>query len=683
MRCANSERGCQWTGTVGTLVNHLASCQFALVPCPNKCEEDKGAGELLLIRKHIDEHLKTKCLKRAYECPHCGEKGTFASITEGHDQVCEKRRVACPNKGSGCSLSIERGKTKEHVVSDCEYTEVACVYESLGCGVRMLRKDKATHENMAREKHMDLCLVNLKVLSSDQKTLTDTVKLSEERLKSLEKSIALKDEQYKCLTEDYIKLSKKNETLTNKLTMLSDEHDSLSTRNEIQTMNLATLSEKHDFLPKKTETSMKLAMLSDKHDSLSTRNEILTMNINTLSEKQDSLSEKTETSTMKLVILLDKHDSLSEKNETLAMKLAKLSDKQYSLSKKHETLSNQHQMLSGTVSSHKEQHKVLSREEKFIFKLPHYVIMKEKNEMFFSEPFYTHSSGYKMCIVIDSSGCGGGKNTHVSVFKKILAGRYDNQLHWPLLGTVTCELLNQIEDNNHHRKDITFIASSDMRVGGSFGYSKFLPHSSLGHNPATNTKYLMDGSLYFRVSVKVDNHKPWLVCTDFNSNRVIESSPEVIFCVTEYNKLKTRNMRTKSNSFYTSIEGYLMCIPVDANGCGVGENTHMSVFTQLLQGHYDHQLHWPFLGTVTYELLNQLEDNNHHSMEISHDAKDDLRANSTGYGYLKFIPHSSLGHNPATNTQYLLDDTLYFRVSVKVDNHKQWLVCTLPINTDC
>ena len=50
---------------------------------------------------------------------------------------------------------MEQGAIKEHVNSNCEYTEVACVYESLGCGVKMLRKDKATHENEVREKHMD------------------------------------------------------------------------------------------------------------------------------------------------------------------------------------------------------------------------------------------------------------------------------------------------------------------------------------------------------------------------------------------------------------------------------------------------------------------------------------------------------------------------------------------------
>ena len=249
MRCTNTEKGYQWTGTVGTLDDHIASCQFAQVPCPNKCAEDKG-GELLLISRYLDQHLNTKCPKRAYKCLHCREKGTFPSITEDHDYVCEKKIVACPNKRSGCSLSMERGKTKEHLSCDCKYAEVTSVYESLGCGVKMLRKDREKHEKKDQEKHVDLSLVNVKLQKVEQKTLT---KLSEEKHKSLEKSIALKDMQHKRLTEEHNKLSKKNDTLTMKVMMLSLKHNSLSKRNETIMMTLEALSEKHETLSNQHE----------------------------------------------------------------------------------------------------------------------------------------------------------------------------------------------------------------------------------------------------------------------------------------------------------------------------------------------------------------------------------------------------------------------------------------------
>ena len=54
---------------------------------------------------------------------------------------------------------------KEHVSGDCEYTEVACVYESLGVGVKILRKDKENHEKRYRENHLDLSMITVRVLS--------------------------------------------------------------------------------------------------------------------------------------------------------------------------------------------------------------------------------------------------------------------------------------------------------------------------------------------------------------------------------------------------------------------------------------------------------------------------------------------------------------------------------------
>jgi TNF receptor-associated factor 4 len=34
-KCSN--RGCQWTGEMGTLKRHLNRCDFVMVECPNKC----------------------------------------------------------------------------------------------------------------------------------------------------------------------------------------------------------------------------------------------------------------------------------------------------------------------------------------------------------------------------------------------------------------------------------------------------------------------------------------------------------------------------------------------------------------------------------------------------------------------------------------------------------------------
>ena len=94
----------------------------------------------------------------------------------------------------------------------------------------------------------------------------------------------------------------------------------------------------------------------------------------------------------------------------------------------------------------------------------------------------------------------------------------------------------------------------------------------------------------------------------------------------------------------------------------------MSVFTRILRGKYDTGLKWPFVGDVKITLLNQLEDRNHHTNMTSFTADDPMP-----WGKRRFIPHSALAHNPVKNTQYLRDDTLYFRVAVEVASNKPWL----------
>ena len=115
-----------------------------------------------------------------------------------------------------------------------------------------------------------------------------------------------------------------------------------------------------------------------------------------------------------------------------------------------------------------------------------------------------------------------------------------------------------------------------------------------------------------------------------------------------------------------------MEVRVYANGCGEGEGTDLSVFTAITEGKYDAGLKWPFVGKVTITLLNQLEDKNHHT-DIASFTAADKRTRTDAWGKPQFIPHSALAHDPVKNTQYLKDDTLYFRVLVEVDNHKPWL----------
>ena len=144
------------------------------------------------------------------------------------------------------------------------------------------------------------------------------------------------------------------------------------------------------------------------------------------------------------------------------------------------------------------------------------------------------------------------------------------------------------------------------------------------------------------------------------------------FKLTEYQKKKDNNERTESPSFYTSPEGYCMRLQVDANGDGDGKQTHVSTFVKILEGEHDKTLKWPFTGTYVFELLNQLEDKNHHTKTLNITSTHKSSVGSA-WGYPRFISHSKLNHIPSINTQYLKDDTLYFRLTVTPSDYKPWL----------
>ena len=117
---------------------------------------------------------------------------------------------------------------------------------------------------------------------------------------------------------------------------------------------------------------------------------------------------------------------------------------------------------------------------------------------------------------------------------------------------------------------------------------------------------------------------------------------------------------------------------MDANGLGTAKGTHVSVFCFVKKGRYDDELKCPFNGKITITLLNQIQNNKHHAKLVTVEPPHDkyMLPGGTGWGHPQFIPHSKLAHDPENGTQYLKDDTLYFKVLVEPAEHKPWLECT-------
>ena len=141
VRCENTDQGCRWEGTVGTLDHHMDKCDFTLIHCPNKWELlNEGAS---IMKKDLQKHLLMNCMNRTHKCAYCGMEGKHHRITGYHSRHCKKKIIVCPNKG--CTKEFELVDKERHLKS-CEYSEVSCKYYELGCTVKKMRRDIALHE---------------------------------------------------------------------------------------------------------------------------------------------------------------------------------------------------------------------------------------------------------------------------------------------------------------------------------------------------------------------------------------------------------------------------------------------------------------------------------------------------------------------------------------------------------
>jgi len=141
--------------------------------------------------------------------------------------------------------------------------------------------------------------------------------------------------------------------------------------------------------------------------------------------------------------------------------------------------------------------------------------------------------------------------------------------------------------------------------------------------------------------------------------------------MTNYEETKKGDGQWYSPPFYTHPQGYKMCLRVDANGCGDGKGTHISVFAFLMQGEFDDILKWPFQGRVVIQLCNQLQDKFHcgHTIDFSETTNAKIisqvitgNRTGSGWGSSTLIPHKKLNFNPSNNCQYLKNDCLHFQI---------------------
>ena len=128
----------------------------------------------------------------------------------------------------------------------------------------------------------------------------------------------------------------------------------------------------------------------------------------------------------------------------------------------------------------------------------------KNNETFQSPTFYTHDSGYRVCLLVTLNGVDECKGYCISVTISILSGPYDAKLSWPFMGQFTVSLLNQVKNSTHrfqrltvNSKEIdTHSASSDLSA--EYICKRFISHTEL-FSASTFHKYYTADTIYLQV----------------------------------------------------------------------------------------------------------------------------------------------------------------------------------------
>ena len=78
----------------------------------------------------------------------------------------------------------------------------------------------------------------------------------------------------------------------------------------------------------------------------------------------------------------------------------------------------------------------------FYFALHNFKQWKNDHYTWYSNPFYSHPSGYKVVVSVYPNGRNKGKGSHMSVCMRLQHGEFDDHLQWPFNGQITVEMYN-------------------------------------------------------------------------------------------------------------------------------------------------------------------------------------------------------------------------------------------------
>ncbi|KAK3597837.1 hypothetical protein CHS0354_029406 [Potamilus streckersoni] len=232
-------------------------------------------------------------------------------------------------------------------------------------------------------------------------------------------------------------------------------------------------------------------------------------------------------------------------------------------------------------------------------------------------------------------------------------------------------ILNQQENNLFHREEVQELRQNIVRNGNSIQFMARQMEQGREKEAVIMARLEeMEAALReIRSTYTFANPMASHLELANHGSTIAEQSVEVstnTIIIDRYEDERQRAMADShyvinSSPFFTS-NGYKMCSRIYLNGHGIGTERCMTVFFVIMGGEDDASLPWPFQGTVTLQIFNQLT---HDYLVIDSFISDPTSLSfqkpatkkNIGYGFLKAVPHNEL-------EQMVWNDTLVLKLSV-------------------
>ena len=443
------------------------------VRCPHKRNGCEWVGEL----GNSDQHSNS-CPKRPWQCKHCDFEGIYDVGTSDHLPNCTKYPEPCPNR---CDIgTVPRYDMGKHL-TQCPLQLVECEFAQAGCQVRLPRRVLARHVEEEGQRHLlSMSLLNLGLT------------------RELHQKMAEKDQQIAELQEQLQQQSSKLEKQFQEIKDLQKQCKQTDEQLELGFSGIRGEIQKLDVdLRQKIQQQAK--QIAGVHEQL--QQKLTGQRMET--EKQitgvhEQLQQKLTGQQM------ETEKQITGVHEQLEQKLTGLQT----------LLQNENEMLRKTLQQQVQEQGKQIHDSLCVLRgfSPPFKTTLTKFSVhraggvhgrWKSDPFYSHTGGYKFLLGVDTNGWEDARGTHITADFISMNGEYDDNLSWPIQITAHLQLLNQRGDHGH------MVATLNRRgVGKATGYieiaRKFIAHSELEYNAEKNTEYLKEDCLCFQLYLKVD-----------------------------------------------------------------------------------------------------------------------------------------------------------------------------------